>query len=45
VKREKERDEERTMRLEERGYRIMRFWNNELLTNQEGVLEKIREVL
>ena len=43
--REKERDEERTMSLEERGYRIMRFWNNEVMTNPEGVLERIREVL
>ena len=43
--REKGTDEERTMRLEERGYRIMRFWNNEVLTNPEGVLERIREVL
>jgi very-short-patch-repair endonuclease len=43
--RTKERDEERTMRLEERGYRIVRFWNNEVLTNPEGVLERIRETL
>jgi very-short-patch-repair endonuclease len=43
--RTKERDEERTMRLEERGYRVMRFWNNEVLTNAEGVLERIREAL
>ena len=41
----KERDEERTMRLEERGYRVMGFWNNEVLTNAEGVLERIREAL
>jgi very-short-patch-repair endonuclease len=41
----KERDEERTMRLEERGYRTMRFWNNDVLTNLEGVLERIREAL
>jgi len=41
----KERDKERTMRLEERGYRIMRFWNNDVLTNLEGVLERIREAL
>jgi len=33
------------MRLEERGYRVMRFWNNEVLTNAEGVLERIREAL
>jgi very-short-patch-repair endonuclease len=43
--RTKERDEERTMRLEERGYQVMRFWNNEVLTNAEGVLERIREAL
>jgi very-short-patch-repair endonuclease len=41
----RERDEERTMRLEERGYRIIRFWNNEVLTNPQGVLERIREAL
>ena len=43
--RTKERDVERAMRLEERGYQIMRFWNNEVLTNPEGVLERIREAL
>jgi very-short-patch-repair endonuclease len=43
--RTKERDEERTIRLEQRGYRIVRFWNNEVLTNPEGVLERIRETL
>jgi very-short-patch-repair endonuclease len=41
--RTKERDEERTIRLEQRGYRIVRFWYNEVLTNPEGVLERIRE--
>ena len=39
----REGDEERTIRLKERGYRVMRFWNNEVLTNLEGVLERIRE--
>jgi very-short-patch-repair endonuclease len=43
--REKERDEKRTTKLKERGYRIVRFWNNEVLTNLEGVLERIRETL
>jgi very-short-patch-repair endonuclease len=33
------------MGLKERGYRIVRFWNNEVLTNLEGVLERIREAL
>jgi very-short-patch-repair endonuclease len=37
-----ERDEERTTRLKEKDYRIIRFWNNEVLTNLEGILEWIR---
>ena len=41
----KERDEKRTIGLKERDYRIIRFWNNEVLTNLEGVLERIREAL
>ena len=41
----KERDEERMTRLKERGYRIIRFWNNEVLTNLEGVMERVREAL
>jgi len=41
----KERDEKRTTGLKERGYQIIRFWNNEVLTNLEGVLERIREAL
>jgi len=41
----KERDTERTARLKETGYRVIRFWNNEALTNLEGVLESIREAL
>ena len=41
----KERDEERTISLKERGYQIIRFWNNEVLTNLEGVMERIREAL
>jgi len=45
AERTQERDEERTKRLGQRGYRIMRFWNNEVLTNLEGVLERIREAL
>ena len=39
------RDEERTTWLRERDYQVLRFWNNEVLLNTEGVLEKIREVL
>jgi len=35
-------DKARTAWLEAQGYRVMRFWNNEVLQNIEGVLEAIR---
>jgi len=35
------RDEKRTAILESRGYRIIRFWDNEVLTNIDGVMEVI----
>jgi very-short-patch-repair endonuclease len=31
--------------LSERGYRVLRFWNDEVLTNMDGVLEQILGVL
>jgi very-short-patch-repair endonuclease len=31
--------------LSEHGYRVLRFWNHEVLSNVEAVLEKIREAL
>jgi len=34
-------DKTRDQWLNERGYRVLRFWNNEVLENREGVLEKI----
>lgn len=40
-----EYDRERTAWLEGRGFRVLRFWNNEVLTNIEGGREVIwREV-
>jgi very-short-patch-repair endonuclease len=33
----------RTKHLERSGFRILRFWNNEVLENREGVWEAIRE--
>jgi very-short-patch-repair endonuclease len=36
-----ERDVQRTAFLESRGYKILRFWNNDVLSNTEGVLESI----
>ena len=34
-------DERRTSNLEAAGYRAMRFWNNDVLANTEGVLTMI----
>jgi very-short-patch-repair endonuclease len=31
--------------LDARGYRVLRFWNNEVLENLEGVLEAIRQAV
>ncbi len=35
-------DAERTDWLEKRGYRVIRFWNNDVLENIEGVHESVR---
>jgi very-short-patch-repair endonuclease len=35
-------DAKRTAELEALGYRILRFWNNDVLTNTDSVLEAIR---
>jgi very-short-patch-repair endonuclease len=37
----KARDDVRTRWLEREGYRVLRFWNNELSENIKGVLEAI----
>jgi very-short-patch-repair endonuclease len=34
-------DDRRTRWLESQGYTVMRFWNNEVLQNLDGVLETI----
>ncbi len=38
-------DAERTAWLESRGYRVVRYWNNEVLGNIDGVLADLRSVL
>ena len=38
-------DEHRTRWLEAHGYRVIRFWNNDVLANTEGVLLTILEAL
>jgi very-short-patch-repair endonuclease len=39
------RDTLRTSWLEQQGFRVIRFWNNEVLGNTEGVVEAIRLAL
>jgi very-short-patch-repair endonuclease len=39
---EHEKDRIREGILEENGFRILRFWNNEIFENLDGVLETIR---
>lgn len=34
-------DAERTVFLEAKGYRVLRFWNNDVLDNLDGVLQTI----
>lgn len=38
-------DAERTKCLEREGYRVLRFWNTDVMTNIEGVLEEILRVM
>jgi very-short-patch-repair endonuclease len=39
----KKKDKLRDKWLEEQGYQVLRFWDNEVLKNIESVLEAIRE--
>jgi very-short-patch-repair endonuclease len=38
-------DTDRTKWLESQGWRVLRFWNNDILANTEGVLEAILAAL
>jgi len=38
-------DAKRTKFLESEGYRVLRFWNNEVLANIDGVLEVIQSTI
>jgi len=42
---ENKKDKLRDKWLEEQGYEVLRFWDNEVLTNIEGVMESIRKKL
>ena len=39
---EKEKDTERDRWLESQGFKVLRFWNNDVLTNIQGVLEMVK---
>ncbi len=39
------RDEQRTRWFESEGYRVIRFWNNDLASNMNGVLETVYAAL
>src|SRR6185503_2824320 len=39
------RDAARTAIIEKYGYRVLRFWDNDVLANTDGVLEAIRQDL
>jgi very-short-patch-repair endonuclease len=38
---QQEYDRERDAFLKKQGFRVLRFWNTELLTNRDGVLETV----
>ncbi len=38
-------DQQRTQHLQQRGYRVIRFWNNDVMINMEGVLSEILRFL
>jgi very-short-patch-repair endonuclease len=40
-----DQDCRRAATIEREGYRVIRFWNNDVFENLEGVLERIREAL
>jgi very-short-patch-repair endonuclease len=39
---EREKDDERTRWMNSQGFTVLRFWNNDILANTEGVMETIR---
>lgn len=38
-------DKKRDQWMAEQGFKVLRFWNNEVLGNRSGVLERINDVL
>jgi very-short-patch-repair endonuclease len=42
---QREADAKRTVYIEARGYRVLRFWNHDVLENIDGVLQVIQSVV
>jgi very-short-patch-repair endonuclease len=42
---QKAKDDWRTRLIEQRGFRVLRFWDSDVLTDIDGVLERIMEAL
>jgi very-short-patch-repair endonuclease len=42
---QRRRDSVRTRFIQQEGYRVLRFWNNEVLRNIDGVLELIQSAI
>jgi very-short-patch-repair endonuclease len=40
-----DKDEERTKWLGSQGFRVLRFWNDDIMQNLEGVIIRIKEVI
>ena len=45
IEENKVNDGTRTNWLESRGYRVLRFWNNDVTSNLDGVIARIQEAL
>ncbi len=39
------KDSERTKFIETQGYKVIRFWNNDITQNFEGVYQKLNDIL
>lgn len=42
---QEEYDKERTDYLESQGYKVIRFWNNDVMNDIEGVIKVITDIL
>ena len=41
---EKNKDQKRDKLLKDMGFKVLRFWNNEVIQNTDEVLEQIRKI-